>query len=219
MRELALDPLPGIATDPLAAMRKAAGKDALKGNRAVQVATSGDNGDDTADIDPISTTSLPRRVCASRRRSATPTWISRLLTDCTGSAPCTSPRSPLRGSGPSPSERVTERAARSRVKAGSRSSPRPSAESRAASRATASVRRDAGRSAPPRTRDDGCVAWPEAIVMIDDFAVPADPGYGFDDYGPVVGALTQAERSGHRIYAQFHAPAQSDAAGSGAPSQ
>jgi dipeptidyl aminopeptidase/acylaminoacyl peptidase len=43
--ELTFDVLPGIATDPLAAMRKAAGKDPLKGNRAVQVATSGDNGD------------------------------------------------------------------------------------------------------------------------------------------------------------------------------
>jgi len=26
--------------------------------------------------------------------------------------------------------------------------------------------------------------WPEAIVMVDDFAVPDDPGYGYDDYGP-----------------------------------
>lgn len=26
--------------------------------------------------------------------------------------------------------------------------------------------------------------WPDAVVMIDDFAVPDDPGYGFDDYGP-----------------------------------
>jgi hypothetical protein len=26
--------------------------------------------------------------------------------------------------------------------------------------------------------------WPEAVVMIDDFAVPDEPGYGFDDYGP-----------------------------------
>ena len=42
--ELKFDVLPGIATDPLAALRKAAGKDALKGNRTVQVATSGDNG-------------------------------------------------------------------------------------------------------------------------------------------------------------------------------
>jgi hypothetical protein len=26
--------------------------------------------------------------------------------------------------------------------------------------------------------------WRQAVVMIDDFAVPDDPGYGFDDYGP-----------------------------------
>ncbi len=26
-------------------------------------------------------------------------------------------------------------------------------------------------------------AWPEAVVLVDDFAVPDDPGYGFDDYG------------------------------------
>jgi predicted O-methyltransferase YrrM len=26
--------------------------------------------------------------------------------------------------------------------------------------------------------------WRQGVVMIDDFAVPADPGYGFDDYGP-----------------------------------
>jgi hypothetical protein len=25
---------------------------------------------------------------------------------------------------------------------------------------------------------------PAAVVMVDDFAVPGDPGYGFDDYGP-----------------------------------
>lgn len=25
--------------------------------------------------------------------------------------------------------------------------------------------------------------WPQAAAMIDDFAVPDDPGYGFDDYG------------------------------------
>jgi hypothetical protein len=25
--------------------------------------------------------------------------------------------------------------------------------------------------------------WPAAVLMIDDFAVPDDPGYGFDDYG------------------------------------
>lgn len=26
--------------------------------------------------------------------------------------------------------------------------------------------------------------WPNAVVLVDDFAVPGDPGYGFDDYGP-----------------------------------
>src|SRR5690606_10862191 len=36
VRELAFDPLPGIAEDPLAALRKAAGKPPLQGNRAVQ---------------------------------------------------------------------------------------------------------------------------------------------------------------------------------------
>ena len=45
VRELKFDPLPGIASDPLAALRKAAGREPLKGNRPVQVATSGDNGD------------------------------------------------------------------------------------------------------------------------------------------------------------------------------
>jgi hypothetical protein len=27
-------------------------------------------------------------------------------------------------------------------------------------------------------------AWRRAVVMIDDFKVPGDPGYGYDDYGP-----------------------------------
>ncbi|HEY5971437.1 MAG TPA: prolyl oligopeptidase family serine peptidase [Pseudoxanthomonas sp.] len=44
-RELKFDTLPGIHDDPLAALRKTAGKDPLKGNREVQVTTSGDNGD------------------------------------------------------------------------------------------------------------------------------------------------------------------------------
>ena len=44
LRKLSFDTLPGIKDDPLAARRKAAGKDPLKGTRAVKVATSGDNG-------------------------------------------------------------------------------------------------------------------------------------------------------------------------------
>ena len=41
VRELKLDALPGIATDPLAALRKAAGKEPLKGNRAVKLDSDG----------------------------------------------------------------------------------------------------------------------------------------------------------------------------------
>lgn len=33
-------------------------------------------------------------------------------------------------------------------------------------------------------------AWSRAVVMVDDFEVPGDVGYGFDDYGPV-GVLTE----------------------------
>ena len=48
VRELAYDALPGIADDPLAALRKAAGKDALEGNRDVRVET--DSGGSAAAI-------------------------------------------------------------------------------------------------------------------------------------------------------------------------
>ncbi|CAD7387027.1 S9 family peptidase [Xanthomonas arboricola] len=41
-RPLSFDTLPGITTDPLAALRKAAKRDALKGNRAVRVESDGD---------------------------------------------------------------------------------------------------------------------------------------------------------------------------------
>jgi dipeptidyl aminopeptidase/acylaminoacyl peptidase len=40
--KLSFDTLPGIGTDPLAALRKAAGKDPLKGNRSVRIETDGD---------------------------------------------------------------------------------------------------------------------------------------------------------------------------------
>ncbi|MEO6264199.1 MAG: prolyl oligopeptidase family serine peptidase [Luteimonas sp.] len=42
VRELKFDALPAIASDPLAALRKAAGKDPLKGNRDVRIETDGD---------------------------------------------------------------------------------------------------------------------------------------------------------------------------------
>lgn len=41
---LAFDALPGIANDPLAALRKAAKQEPLKGNRAVRIETDGDGG-------------------------------------------------------------------------------------------------------------------------------------------------------------------------------
>ncbi|MCE4517643.1 S9 family peptidase [Xanthomonas hortorum] len=41
-RQLSFDALPGIATDPLAALRKAAKRDPLKGNRPVRVESDGD---------------------------------------------------------------------------------------------------------------------------------------------------------------------------------
>ena len=40
--ELKFDPLPGIAVDPLAELRKAAKQDPLKGNRPVRIETDGD---------------------------------------------------------------------------------------------------------------------------------------------------------------------------------
>jgi dipeptidyl aminopeptidase/acylaminoacyl peptidase len=41
-RKLSFDTLPGIASDPLASLRKAAGRDPLKGNRDVRIETDGD---------------------------------------------------------------------------------------------------------------------------------------------------------------------------------
>jgi predicted O-methyltransferase YrrM len=43
----------------------------------------------------------------------------------------------------------------------------------------------------PEELDIVASSWPQAVVLVDDFQVPDDPGYGFDDYG--VGArLTSA---------------------------
>ncbi|MBJ6981739.1 S9 family peptidase [Luteimonas sp. MC1572] len=44
VRELKTDSLPGITADPLAALRKAAGQDALKGHRAVRIEAGGPDG-------------------------------------------------------------------------------------------------------------------------------------------------------------------------------
>jgi hypothetical protein len=40
--------------------------------------------------------------------------------------------------------------------------------------------------------------WPAAVVMVDDFQVPGDAGYGFDDYGDGE-ALTLGYLAGHRV--------------------
>ncbi|QNP39571.1 alpha/beta hydrolase family protein [Lysobacter solisilvae (ex Woo and Kim 2020)] len=95
VRELAFDALPGIKDDPLAALRKAAKQDALKGNRAVQVLTSGDNSgppsirwsDDGRSaavmvraIDNkdrwIATVDLANAKLQSRHRLTDPAWIN-----------------------------------------------------------------------------------------------------------------------------------------------
>lgn len=92
-RELKFDGLPGIATDPLAAMRKAAGKDALKGNRPVRIETDGDGSGPTLHwtgdsknvallvraIDNkdrwIASVDLANAKLESRHRLSDPAWI------------------------------------------------------------------------------------------------------------------------------------------------
>ena len=100
VRELKFDTLPGINVDPLAAMRKAAGKDALKGPRDVQVLTSGDNSGGpsirwTTDgrqaavmvraIDNkdrwIASIDLPNAKLQSRHRLTDPAWINWTFND------------------------------------------------------------------------------------------------------------------------------------------
>ena len=93
-RELSFDALPGIQDDPLAALRKSAGKPALKGNRAVRIATD-DRGSDPAirwsadsanvalmvrAIDNkdrwIATIDLARAALQPRHRLTDPGWIN-----------------------------------------------------------------------------------------------------------------------------------------------
>jgi dipeptidyl aminopeptidase/acylaminoacyl peptidase len=92
--ELGFDALPGIATDPLADLRKAAGKDPLKGNREVRIETDGDgsgpalhwNGDGTAAALLVRATDNKDRWIASvdpstgtlqsRHRLTDPAWIN-----------------------------------------------------------------------------------------------------------------------------------------------
>jgi hypothetical protein len=43
---------------------------------------------------------------------------------------------------------------------------------------------------PLRAELKACAQWGNAVVMIDDFQVEDDPGFGFDDYGDNIGRLT-----------------------------
>ncbi|HEY4555935.1 MAG TPA: S9 family peptidase, partial [Lysobacter sp.] len=92
--ELKFDTLPGIATDPLAAMRKAAKLEPLKGNRAVRIETDGDGtgpsihwSDDGRQaallvraVDNkdrwIAAVDLAGATLASRHRLTDPAWIN-----------------------------------------------------------------------------------------------------------------------------------------------
>jgi hypothetical protein len=53
--------------------------------------------------------------------------------------------------------------------------------------------------------------WPKSVVMIDDFKVPDDPGYGYDDYGP--GKVLEIEylrAAVHLAYTAFFPARRSD---------
>jgi len=54
--------------------------------------------------------------------------------------------------------------------------------------------------------------WPHAVVMVDDFAVPDDAGYGYDDYGEARAlTLEYLSRSRNVSYGVFFPAASSDA--------
>ena len=86
LRELAFDALPGIKDDPLAAMRKTAGKDAIKGNRALTVGNlqwSNDSGNVAVMLRAvdnkdrwIASVDLAKATLQSRHRLHDPAWIN-----------------------------------------------------------------------------------------------------------------------------------------------
>ena len=56
--------------------------------------------------------------------------------------------------------------------------------------------------------------WPDFVIMIDDFCVPGDDGYEFDDYGPgrrldveylEPGSLRDARRFGNQLWRSIDA--------------
>lgn len=97
--ELKYDRLPGIADDPLAAMRKAAKKDPLKGDRAVRIETDGDGSgpairwsDDGRQVAVLvravdnkdrwlTTVDLAQAALMVRNRSSDPAWVGWNTTD------------------------------------------------------------------------------------------------------------------------------------------
>jgi predicted O-methyltransferase YrrM len=65
----------------------------------------------------------------------------------------------------------------------------------------------------PLAEELGIVAsgWPRAVVMIDDFQVSGDPGYGYDDYGPGMALVEEYLPSeGLRGWSVFYPTASSD---------
>lgn len=86
VKALALDPLPGIATDPLATLRAAAGKEPLKGNRGVRVdgiEWSGDGRQVAVMLRAhdnkdrwIATVDLARQALVPVHRLTDPAWIN-----------------------------------------------------------------------------------------------------------------------------------------------
>ena len=92
--ELKFDALPGIDVDPLSALRKSAGKDALKGARAVRVETDGDGTNPAMHWSPdgrhlalivravdnkdrwITSVDVPRQALSTRHRLTDLAWIN-----------------------------------------------------------------------------------------------------------------------------------------------
>jgi hypothetical protein len=49
-----------------------------------------------------------------------------------------------------------------------------------------------------------CHTWHQPLIMIDDFEVPGDPGYGFNDYGPGLRFTTELFSAATRDYHHFY---------------
>ena len=56
----------------------------------------------------------------------------------------------------------------------------------------------------PEELDVICRAWDQSLVMIDDFEVSGDPGYGFNDYGPGLRFDTEVLPAATGDYRRFY---------------